>query len=274
MSENNIKVEGSNIPAEDIKNPALKEAIEAMQAEGSKENIDKMISACVEARFILPALVRQIPSARTENGRTVMGNSTQVQFRLLENKKKEKFFGVFTDIDELRLWNGTDKAHKVVTDFDSLAQMVMDPKAGVLGFVINPFGKSVTFPKSMVHSIKQQRDYLKMEKNTLKDGAQIKLGETKEYPIDLMAALINHFSTEPGVNAAFLRMIEQDGKMSYFIVVDFIGDMAATFDGISDVAQPFLDDEIELSMMPFSMEFARNAVKGIEPFYVKPREEE
>lgn len=270
---NNIKVEGSKVPAEDIKNPELCAAIEAMQAEGSKENIDKMISACVEAKFILPALVRQVPTARTENGRTVMGNSTQVQFRLLENGNKEKFFGVFTDVEELQKWNGTDKAQKVVTDFDSLAQMTMDPKANVLGFVINPFGKSVTFPKPMVHSIKQQRDYLKMERNTLKNGAQIKLGEPKEYPIDLMAALINHFSTEEGVNAAFLRMMEQDGQKSYFIVVDFIGDMAKTFDGISDVAQPFLDEEIQLSMMPYSMEFARNAVKGIEPFYVKPKNE-
>lgn len=271
---NNIKMEGSKVPAEKIKNPALCKAIEDMQADGSKENIDKMISACVEAKFILPAMVRQVPTARTENGRTVMNNSTQVQFRLLENGKKEKFFGVFTDVEEMYRWKGTEQAQKVVTDFDSLAQMVMDPKANVLGFVINPFGKSVTFPKPMVHSIKQQRDYLKMEKNTLKNGAQIKLGEPKEYPIDLMAALINHFSTEEGVNAAFLRLIEQDGKMSYFIVVDFVGDMAKTFDGISDVAQPFLDDEIELSMMPYSMEFARNAVKGIEPFYVKPKDEE
>ena len=270
MSElKNVKMEGSKVPAEKITNPALCAAIEDMQAEGSKENIDKMISQVVEAKFILPAIVRQIPNARTENGRTVMGNSTQVQFRLLENGNKEKFFGVFTDIDELIKWKGANDAQKVVTDFDSLAEMVSDPNAGVLGFVINPFGKSVTFPKPMVIGIKQQRDYLRREKNTLKDGAQIKLSEPDDYPIDLMAALINHFSTEQGVNAAFLRMLEQDGKKSYFIVVDFVGNMERTFDAISDVAKPYLDDDNELSMMPYSMEFARNAVKGIEPFYKK-----
>ena len=233
MSE--MKVEGSKIPAEDITNPELKEAIEAMQAEGSKQNIDNMINKVIEAKFILPARVTQIPSASTTNGRTVMNNQTQVQFRLLENTKKEK--------------------------------------SNVLGFVINPFGKSVTFPKNMVISIKQQRDYMRMENNTLKNGSQIKLGEPKEYPIDMMAALINHFSTEPGVNAAFLRMIEQDGQLSYFIVVDFVGNTQQVFESISEVAQPYLDDEIQLSMMPFSMEFARNAVKGIEPFYIKKEED-
>ena len=70
-----------------------------------------------------------------------------------------------------------------------------------------------------------------------------------------------------------LRLIEQDGQPSYFIVVDFIGDTEKTFADIADVAKPFLDDEIQLSMMPFSMEFARNAVKGIEPFYIKKEED-
>ena len=272
MSDNNLKVEGSKIPAEEITNPKLKEAIERMQEESSKENVDAMINQVLEAKFILPAKVTQIPAARTQNGQTMMTNQTQVQFRLLENNKHEKFFGVFTDIEEMYKWKGNEEANKVVTDFDSLAHMIMDPKSQVLGFVINPFGKSVTFPKPMAISIKQQKDYIRLRENTLRNGAQIKLGEPEEYPIDLMAALINHFSTEPGVNAAFLRLIEQDGQPSYFIVVDFIGDTEKTFADIADVAKPFLDDEIQLSMMPFSMEFARNAVKGIEPFYVKERD--
>ena len=270
MSENNLKVENSKIPAEDIKNPKLKEAIEAMQADGSKLNIDRMITECVKARFILPANVRQIPSAHTENGRTVMGNSTQVQFRLLENNQtKQKFFGVFTDTDEMAKWSGVQSAHKVVTDFDSLAGMVMDPKSETAGFVINAFGKSVTFPKPMVISIKQQYDYMRRKKNIIENGSQVRVGEPKEYPIDLMAALINHLSTEPQVNAAYLRMIEKDGKVGYFIVVDFLGAMNQTFEGIADVAKPFIEDEEALTLMPFTMEFARNSVKEIEPFYRK-----
>ena len=274
MSDNNLKVENSNIPAEEIKNPALKEAIEKMQEDGNKQNIDVMITECVRAKFILPANVRQIPNAHTQNGKTVMGSSTQVQFRLLENNQtKQKFFGVFTDIDELNKWNGVAGSSKVVTDFDSLAGMVMDPNSNTEGFVINAFGKSVTFPKPMVISIKQQYDYMRRKKNIIENGTQVKVGEPDEYPIDLMAALINHLSTEPQVNAAFLRMIEKDGKKGYFIVVDFLGDMDQTFEGIADVSKPFIDDEEALTIMPFTMEFARNAVKGIDPFYKKAEEE-
>ena len=54
--------------------------------------------------------------------------------------------------------------------------------------------------------------------------------------------------------------------------MDFLGDMDSTFEGIADVAKPFIDDEEALTIMPFTMDFARNAVKGIEPFYMKEKE--
>ncbi|MCH5297211.1 MAG: enhanced serine sensitivity protein SseB [Ruminococcus sp.] len=264
------KMEKSQIPAEEIKNPELLKAIEKMQADGSKENIDAMINEIIKAKLILPAKITPTTQAKTENGRTVMQQANQVQFRLLKNGNGEMFFGVFSDVEEMYKWEDTKTASKVVTDFDSLASMVMDEKSNVGGFVINAFGKSVTFPKPMVMSIKQQRDYLRMKNNTIESGTKIQLGEPDEYPIDLMAALINHFSTETTVNAAYLRMIKkEDGQKSYFIVVDFYGDMQETFDYINKIAKPYLDDEIELTMMPYSMEFARNAVNGIEPFYKK-----
>ena len=248
MSElKGAKMEGSKVPAEEIKNPNLVAAIEKMQDDNTTENINKMIDEVMKAKFILPAKVTPKTEAKTTNGQTVMQQSTQVQFRLLENGNKEKFFGVFTDTDELFKWKDTQNAQKVVTDFDSIAQMVMDPQADVKGFVINPFGKSVTFPKQMVHSFKQQKDYMKLKNQTIEPGSPISLGEPKEY----------------------LRLIEQNGQKSYFIVVDFFGDMESTFDAISKVANPFLDDEIQLSMMPYSMDFAKNAVKGVEPFYRK-----
>lgn len=264
------RMEKSQIPAEEIKNPELLEAIEKMQADGSKENVDAMINEIIKAKLILPAKITPTTQAKTENGRTVMQQANQVQFRLLKNGNGEMFFGVFSDVEEMYKWEDTKKASKVVTDFDSLASMVMDGKSNVGGFVVNAFGKSVTFPKQMVMTIKQQRDYLRMKNNTIESGTKIQLGEPDEYPIDLMAALINNFSTEETVNAAYLRMIKkEDGQKSYFIVVDFYGDMQETFDFINKVAKPYLDDEIELTMMPYSMEFARNAVNGIEPFYKK-----
>lgn len=267
MSE--MKMENSRVPAEKIFNPDLKEAIVTMQEDNSKENVDKMITEVVKAKFILPAKVVPTTQAVTENGQTVMKQATQVQFRLLENQKKEKFFGLFTDTEELFKWKDTQNAQKVVTDFDSISQMVMDPHSGVVGFVINPFGKSVTFPKPMIISIKQQKDFNTLNKDLFKPGEQIKIGEPKDYPIDLMATLINHFSAEPNVNVAFLRMMEHSDKKSFLVVVDFIGDMKKIFDAIKETAQPYLTEDVDLVVMPVTMDLARNAINGVEPFYRK-----
>ena len=174
-----------------------------------------------------------------------------------------------TDTEELFKWQDTQNAQKVVTDFDSISQMVMDPHSGVVGFVINPFGKSVTFPKPMIISIKQQKDFNTLNKDLFKPGEQIKIGEPKDYPIDLMATLINHFSTEPNVNVAFLRMMEHSDKKSFLVVVDFIGDMKKIFDAIKETAQPYLTEDVDLVVMPVTMDLARNAINGVEPFYRK-----
>lgn len=267
MSE--MKMEGSKVPAEQIFNPELKEAIVNMQEDNSKQNIDKMIDEVVKAKFILPAKVIPTTQAVTENGKTVMKQATQVQFRLLENQNKEKFFGLFTDTEELFKWQDTKSAQKVVTDFDSVSQMVMDPNSNVSGFVINAFGKSVTFPKNMIISIKQQKDFNTLNKDLFKPGEQIKIGEPKDYPIDLMAALINHFSSEPNVNLAFLRMMEHSDKKSYLVVVDFVGDMKKIFDAVKEAAKPYLSDDMDMLVMPSTMDMARNAVNGVEPFYKK-----
>ena len=108
MSE--MKMENSRVPAEKIFNPDLKEAIVTMQEDNSKENVDKMITEVVKAKFILPAKVVPTTQAVTENGQTVMKQATQVQFRLLENQKKEKFFGLFTDTEELFKWQDTQNS--------------------------------------------------------------------------------------------------------------------------------------------------------------------
>ena len=56
MSElKGAKMEGSKVPAEEIKNPNLVAAIEKMQDDNTTENINKMIDEVMKAKFILPA---------------------------------------------------------------------------------------------------------------------------------------------------------------------------------------------------------------------------
>lgn len=262
-----------------IENPELIEAIEKMQEENSPENVNRMIDCVMRAKFITPANVsKPVPVARNNgNGGTVMQQQTQVQFQLIENQNKEKFFPAFTDKTEKEKWEQAEGKHDVIMDFDSFVQVLSAPDCNVNGFVINPFGRSVAFPKPMVMSLKQQKDAKManggLQKQKIDDNENVQLSDPApdEYPIDMMASVINYLRERDDINAAYLRMFQRENqeKPSYLIIVDFEGDkMTEIFKGISTFANPHLGG-FELSMMPYAIPFAKKAVEGVEPFFEK-----
>ena len=259
-----------------VTNPELLEAIEQMQADNNPDTVNYMIDCVMEAKFITPGLVSKPRNiAKTDkNGATVMQQETQVQFQLIENNNKEKFFPAFTDDDEKNKWDGAKGRDNVIMTFDSYAQVLGEQGCEVMGFVINPFGKSVAFPKPMVISLKQQKDNRASDgltKQEIKNDEKVEFGDPDpdEYPIDMMAAMINYLKERDDVHKAFLRTFrrENDDKPSYMVIVDLSGNkMEEIFRGVSMAASPHLGD-YQLSMIPYSVPFAKKAVEDTEPFY-------
>lgn len=261
--------------AENIKNPELLEAIAQMQENNTPETVNHMIDCVMAAQFITPGVVSKPRNvAKTDsNGATVMQQETQVQFQLIENNNKEKFFPAFTDEDEKQKWEGSKGKDNVIMNFDSYAQVLSEPQCEVMGFVINPFGKSVAFPKPMVMSLKEQKDKRGegLSKQEIRNDENVELGDPApdEYPVDMMAAVINYLNERDDVHRAYLRTFkrENDEKPSYLVIVDFTGSkMEEIFKGISIAASPHLNG-FQLSMIPFSVPFAQKAVEDTEPFY-------
>lgn len=263
-----------------IENPQLLEAIVNMQEDNNPQTVNEMINCLMKAQLITPAKIsKPTPVAKNNGTGTVMQQETQVQFLLIENQNKEKFFPAFTDREEKDKWEMSKGQQEMIMTFDSFYQVLSAPECNINGFVINPFGRSVAFPKAMVMSLKQQKDEITTrDKNGLKqqsipadENVELSDPAPDEYPIDMMASVINYLQERDDVNAAYLRMFkrEKQEKPSYLVIVDFEGDkMQEIFKGISTFATPHLGG-IELSMMPYSFPFARKAVDGVEPFYEK-----
>jgi len=260
----------------DIKNPELLQAIEEMQANNNSDTVNHMIDCVMEAKFITPGVVSKPRNvAKTDkNGATVMQQETQVQFQLIENGNKEKFFPAFTDDEEKIKWEGAKGKDNVIMTFDSYAQVLSEDGCEVKGFVINPFGKSVAFPKPMVMSLKEQKDNRApngLSKQEIKGDEKVEFGDPDpdEYTIDMMAAMINYLNERDDVRKAYLRTFkrENDDKPSYMVIVDFSGNkMEEIFKGISMAASPHLNG-YQLSMIPYSVPFAKKAVEDTDPFY-------
>lgn len=259
----------------DIKNPELLDAIEEMQENNTPETVNHMIDCVMAAQFITPGVVSKPRNvAKTDsNGATVMQQETQVQFQLIENNNKEKFFPAFTDESEKMKWEGSKGKDNVIMTFDSYAQVLSEPQCEVKGFVINPFGKSVAFPAPMVKSLKEQKDNCGegLNKQEIRNDEKVELGDPApdEYPVDMMAAVINYLNERDDVHRAYLRTFkrENDEKPSYLVIVDYTGsNMEEIFKGISIAASPHLNG-FQLSMIPYSVPFAQKAVEDTDPFY-------
>lgn len=262
-----------------IENPQLLEAIVNMQEDNNPETVNEMINCLMKAQLITPANISKPTNVAKNNGTgTVMQQETQVQFMLIENQNKEKFFPAFTDREEKNKWDIAKDKQEMIMTFDSFYQVLSAPECNINGFVINPFGRSVAFPKPMVISLKQQKD--DMEKNptglkhqSIPSDEKVELSDPDpdEYPIDMMASVINYLQEREDVNSAYLRMFKRENqeKPCYLIIIDFEGDkMQEIFKGVSTFATPHLGG-IELSMMPYSFPFAKKAAEGVEPFYEK-----
>lgn len=259
-----------------VKNPQLIEAIKNMQENNSKENVDEMVNQVMNAKFITPARV-QAPQniAKTQNGKTVMQQQSQVQFQLIQNENNEQYFPAFTDINELNRWDRSANKGLSLTimTFTDYANILADPKCPINGFVINPFGKSVAFPKGMVMNLMQQQQMKQnggFYKKQFGQNEKLEFYDPEEYPIDLMAAVIGVLQERDDVNAAYLKLFKPESmdNHSYLIIVDFDGDMNEIFSTIGKAASPHLNG-MQLSMMPYSLEIARKAVANDQPFYTK-----
>lgn len=259
-----------------ITNPELLEAIEQMQEDNNPDTVNHMIDCVMAAKFITPGVVSKPRNVAKNdgNGATVMQQETQIQFQLIENNNKEKFFPAFTDEEEKNKWAGSKGKDNVIMTFDSFAQVLAEPGCEVKGFVINPFGRSVAFPTPMVMSLKEQKDNRTsngLSKQEIKSDEKVEFGdpEPDEYPIDMMAAIINYLNERDDVHRAFLRTFkrENEDKPSYMVIVDFSGNkMEEIFKGVSLAASPHLNG-YQLSMIPYSVPFAKKAVEDTEPFY-------
>lgn len=258
-----------------LDNSELLEAIEVMQEDNTKENVDEMVNCVMKAKFLTPAKIQPPENvARSKNGKTIMQQQSQVQFQLIQNGDNQQYFPAFTDRDEFGKWEGSDpNINCMIMTFEDYSSLLADPKCPISGFVINPFGRSVAFPKPMVMNLRQQLQARKngglYQKQFSKDE-KLQFGEPEEYPIDMMAAVIGVLQERDDVNRAYLRLFKQESeeKPSYLIIVDFNGDMNEIFSTIAKAASPHLNG-MPLSMMPYGLEIARKAVENVEPFFIK-----
>lgn len=142
----------------EIINPALMLAISRMKENNNLITQNKMIGEALNAKFLVPGIMRFKPGTEREQKRT--SENTMLNFSMLKNPEGVMYFVAFTDMGEFEKWKvkaGQTMAILVMT-FDEIADLIRKSGDQSNGFVLNPATSKVTFQKNIVLSVIENRD--------------------------------------------------------------------------------------------------------------------
>jgi len=137
-----------------FKNPMLCGTMELLKAEDSQENRKLFIDELSKAHLLAPVVISPIPQP-DEQGRIRLTADSKVEFPMLPTKDGVPFFMAFTDYDELKKFDPSQKLQTMVFGLKDYADLLFRKnKEGqtspAAGFVINPLSNNVVVSRQMV----------------------------------------------------------------------------------------------------------------------------
>lgn len=256
-----------------VNNDELLKAIETMKKDNSPENQSHMLDLMVEAQFLAPVSITPAPEANSGvMTKITLASDSKIRFHMIENGQGQRFFLAFTSFDEMRKWRPNQDNQTIITNFDDYANMLKNSVGDgkVAGFVIDPFGTNVIFGKEQSIMIKEVKDGRMADSNRhrINAGEEIYFGEPLNYPTEMVEAVKNYLSKQSNVQSAYLQLMSQGSEESYLIVLEYEGDRQTLFDGVAEVAKPYLD-KLCLDILGVENDLGRKIYNRAKPFYEK-----
>ncbi|MBR6106785.1 MAG: enhanced serine sensitivity protein SseB C-terminal domain-containing protein [Oscillospiraceae bacterium] len=140
-----------NQKMEPVTNPVLVDAMATFKLDlTNRENEKAFLEAAIDAKYLLPAKIEQMPEQATEEGQI----PTRIAFQVMTNPKGDKFMPAFTDEIELKKNRKPDSEplQIAVVDFRALYNFIKQNE-GINGIVINPFGSALCLVRQQVIAI-------------------------------------------------------------------------------------------------------------------------
>ena len=142
----------NNQSSEEVKNPELIEAMNAMLRHNTEKTWGHMAAALMEARLLSP-IERQTVLTEKE------GPSTRIRFEHIQNAQGEKYYLAFTDMNEYAKWNEDEKHNQaLIMTMEDFGNILIRNLNDLEGFVINPYGENVSISKSLLLSLLKQKE--------------------------------------------------------------------------------------------------------------------
>lgn len=141
--------------AKPIRNDNLLECIRKVKTEATQENIVAMFNAVVQAKLLAPIELDQDPTLDQKEEEVYLEKDTTISFELIQAANGDLYYPVFTHGEALKQCSEEKDQHSLIVNFDDLANMILQQKQAVKGFVINPMGENICFTSDMIEGMIQ-----------------------------------------------------------------------------------------------------------------------
>ncbi len=269
----------------DLNNEALVKTMEALKKEETRETQSAFIEQAVTARFFAPVdVVDADGNMLTGNGKIDIPPDAKFNFKLIENAKGERYFAVFTDINEFQKWNKKDRVNTIVVVFPQIAQLALEKTADVSGFVINPMSQNIIFSQEAIsHLLGAMKQFAEMQKANAEAGnngeapaaeapkRELLFGKPNNVPEAVLGAFRKRLIKSPEVKEAYFCMMKDGEQELYLFVIDVDADndkAKAIGEDLCSAAKMFLT-KFPIIAAPLNSPFGEGAKKVGEPFYTK-----
>lgn len=241
MSENSGKIDR-------IENTRLVELLGKIREDSSEENMIAVLKEAAASKFIVP----------------VDGTDGNYKFHAVSDSKGLKYMVVYCDSDsfEVAFEKNKEPQNGVLAGFADLVDVVMAPKMGLSGFVINPGSEEVLFGHDMLKMIAAQMG--------IGGDGTAKVGEPDRYPPELKSSLEGYLLIEPTVKKIWVRLMRENGtdRLIWLIVADAEGEgepLKYTLDNLRNYCLPYLDN-MDAMVVSSNEDFAKKVIEGVKPF--------
>ncbi|MCL2085791.1 enhanced serine sensitivity protein SseB [Candidatus Saccharibacteria bacterium] len=245
-----------------VTNSELVAAMEAIQEEVNADTQDAYFEALKNARFLSPVTIEPRPELGDVEEKTTLQAGTKISFSCLTDSSGDTYLPVYTDWPALKQWRDVPDEQTMITSYDDISDMVLKDSNNV-GFVINPYSHNIPVRRDVIGRINAgPTSQWKTDKDTA-----VHIGVPANNPAVLKEAIVNHLKSQKNVKGAWLVLMEKNSEFSFLIVVDFIGDRQAIFNGIASVAVPKLRKGELIDMVPADSDIGRQVIRDYPPFY-------
>ena len=250
------------VNAKDIRNDALKEAMEAVKTARTRENEVKMFEELQKAHFLVPVqFAGEAPNL-------------QLRFVMINTPDGKSYFPAFTDEAEagrMNLPEGQQHSY-IVRTLKEYEPIFKDTRGKAAGVAVNAFSNNIVLPRDLVSRLNTQKassigaPAAAVKKGEIPAGMAVRFEEPRIYPTALVNAVYELCTGIPEVSRVWFKQMMIGMNVNFALIVEADQFNAELETKLKEAAEP-LAKNIPVQVLKYTPDLEQKAINGAVALY-------